>query len=401
MKALTQNDEKLLCGRADAVREIVANCTAERLTVVTAEPGLGVTSLLQAGALPALRREGFIAAVFSDWQGRFFATALKEAIAGAVRDEADPLFYAQDEELEELLEHIRARTGKRVAILFDQFEDYVRCHVNTVLSDKFDAELAHAAATRKASFVIGTQAHAIPALERLGQHIPNLLGFQITLQPLSLEEARDAVLAEARSVDIEVEPAAVEALVTAPVAAIGTAGAADHQVHPFFLKVATGVLFDAEARLKSPVLRMSTIDARGGVDRVVLESMDINVAELGSTQVDLLFRWCNILISPEKHRLAVTEKGLTEYAGKLNRFVPSLLEALTGSGVLRAVETPDAVRYEVSRDCCAPILRDWWERREAVIVARRRAAFRVTSLSVALSAIVLMYVIWLIFGRSG
>lgn len=401
MKALTQNDEKLLCGRADAVREIVANCRAERLTVVTAEPGLGVTSLLQAGALPALRREGFIAAVFSDWQGRFFATALREAIAGAVREEADPLFYAQDEELEELLEHIRAHTGKRVAILFDQFEDYLRCHVNTVLSDKFDAELAHAAATRKASFVIGTQAHAIPALERLGQHIPNLLGFQITLPPLSLEEARDAVLAEARAVDIEVEPAAVEALVTAPVATIGSAGGADLKVHPFFLKVATGVLFDAEARLNSPVLRMSTIDARGGVDRVVLESMDINMTGLGSTQVNLLFRWCKILISPEKHRLAVTEKGLTEYAGKLNRFVPSLLEALTGSGVLHAVETPDAVRYEVSRDCCAPILRDWWERREAVIVARRRAAFRVTSLSVVLSAIVLMYVIWLIFGKSG
>ncbi len=103
LRALSQNDEALLCGRADVVREIVDNCRAERLTVVTAEPGMGVTSLLQAGAVPALRRRGFIVAVFSDWQGRFFGTALKEAIANAVREQADERFLAQGEPLDELL----------------------------------------------------------------------------------------------------------------------------------------------------------------------------------------------------------------------------------------------------------------------------------------------------------
>lgn len=130
----------------------------------------------------------------------------------------------------------------------------------------------------------------------------------------------------------------------------------------------------------------------------MLESLDARISELDSTQIELLFRWCNILISPGKHRLSVTEKGLTEYAGRLNRFVPRLLELLTGSGVLRSVETPEAIRYELSRECFAPILRDWWERREASIVARKRAVFRITSISVALSAIVLMYIVWMIFG---
>jgi hypothetical protein len=61
------------------------------------------------------------------------------------------------------------------------------------------------------------------------------------------------------------------------------------------------------------------------------------------------------------------------------------------------VETPEAVRYEISRECYAPILSDWWERREAEIVARRRATFRITSISVAVAAIVIVYVIWLLF----
>jgi hypothetical protein len=398
LKALTQNDAQLLCGRAEAIREIVDNCRAERLTILTAEPGMGVTSLLHAGVTPELRREGFIVASFNDWQGRFFAGHLKEAIANAVREDADELFFAQDEPLIELLQRVRARAEKPIVILLDQFEDYVRCHSNTELSDAFDAELAHAVASRKGAFVIGLQDHAVPAFERLGQHIPNLLGFRVVLPPLSLEAARHAVLAEARTYELEVEPAALEALTTALVVAPEGRAGEEKRVHPFFLKVATGILLDAEARSKSTKVRAATIEARGGVDRVVMEALDTGIGELGSTQLDLLFRLCNILISPEKHRLSVTEKGLTEYAGKLNRFVPRLLELLTGSGILRPVETSEATRYEVSRECFTPILRDWWERREAAIVARRRAVFRITSLSVALSSIVLMYVVWLIFG---
>jgi hypothetical protein len=398
LKALTQNDAQLLCGRAEVIRQIVDNCHAERLTVLTAESGMGMTSLLHAGVTPELRREGFIVASFGDWQGRLFAGNLREAIANAVRDDADPLFLAQGEPLDALLQHIRARTGKPVVILLDQFEDYVRCHVNTELSDTFDAELAHAVTSRQSMFVIGLQEHAVPAFERLGQYIPNLLGFRIVLPPISLEAARHAVLAEARRLELEVEPAALEALTTAFVVAPEGSPAEEKEVHPFFLKVATGVLFEAEARLKSPKVRAATIEARGGVDRVVLEALDSGIGELGSTQIDLLFRWCRILISPEKHRLSVTEKGLTKYAGKRNRFVPGLLELLTGSGILRIVETSEATRYEVSRECFVPILRDWWERREAAIVARRRVLFRIAALSVALSFIVLMYVIWLIFG---
>ncbi len=407
MKPLTQDDAGLLCGRADEIRETIEHCRAERLTVITSEAGLGVTSLLQAGVFPALRRDGFIVATFHDWPGRSFLTQLKEAIAHAVREQADPLFAAQNEDLEELLDRIRTLTEKRVAVLLDQFEDYIRCHANTMLSDSFDAALANVITRRKGVFVIGLQHHAIPAFDRMGQHIPNLLGYRIVLPPISAEDARAAVLAEARTLELEVEPEALEALVTAPIVVRPQAGPGENpavnsepKVHPFFLKVATGILLDAEARVKSPNVRAATIEARDGVDRIVLTAFDGLIAGLGSTQMDLLFRWCDLLISAENHRLAVTEKGLTESAGKLSRFVPRVLEQLTGTGLLRPVETSDTVRYEVARECYAPILRDWRERRKTTVVARRRAIFRITSISVAVSAIVLAYVIWLIFGRS-
>ena len=394
MKALTQDDEKLLCGRADFIDEIIANCRAERLTVLSSEPGLGVTSLLQAGLAPALRREGAVVAYFSEWQGRFFAANLREAVANAIRESADPQFDSQSEPLDDLLTAYHRRSNLPVVILLDQFEDYIRCHSNSELSDSFDAELAHAVANRTGIFVIGIQDHAIPAFERLRQHIPNLLGFRVQLTPLSVDAAKEAVTNEAQQAKLAVEPAVLEALVSAPAILAG-----ENRIHPFFLKIALEVLTDAEARMKSSKLDMTPIEARGGVDRIVFESFDAPISELGATHTDLLFRWCHLLISPEKHRLAVTEKGLTDYAGKFNRYVLTLLPKLMENGILRTVDAGGVIRYEISRECFVPILRDWWERREAVIVARRRALFRIRSLSVAAGAIILTYVIWLIWGK--
>jgi conflict system STAND superfamily ATPase len=399
LKALSQADANLLCGRQDIVNEIVANCQAERLTVVSSEPGLGVTSLLQAGLAPALLLEGAVVAVFSDWQGRFFVSNLREAVAKAVREYADPQFYGQGEPLDDLLAAVVRRINKPVVILLDQFEDYIRCHSNSELSDSFDAELAHAVASRKGIFVIGLQNHAIPAFERLRQYIPNLLGFQVQLRPITIEAAKQATLAEARRIGVEADPAALESIVSAPVMLADGHPADGNAILPFFLKVAVGVLLDSEAAVKSSHLRMATIEARDGVDRVVMESLDAKIAELGTTHADLLFRWCQLLISPDRHRLSVTEKGLTDYAGKRNRFVPTLLPKLLENGILRSVDAGGVLRYELARECVAPILRDWWERREAVIVARRRAAFRIRSLSVAAGAIILTYVIWLIWGK--
>ena len=148
---------------------------------------------------------------------------------------------------------------------------------------------------------------------------------------------------------------------------------------------------------KAPAKKKSVRGKREIVDRVVFESFDPVIQELGKTQADLFFRWCNILISPDKQRLSVTEKGLMEYAGRLNRYVPALLTHLMELNILRSVETPETLRYEIARECYAPILRDWWERRESAIVARRRAIFRITSISVAVGAIAIVYLMWLVF----
>src|SRR5476649_952927 len=110
MRALARTENSMLCGRDEEISRIVEDCRAERMSVIVAEPSLGITSLLREGVLPALRNEAVIVAIVDDWQGRHFAARFRESIAEAVREQADPLFHTQGEPLDEMLRNIRNRT---------------------------------------------------------------------------------------------------------------------------------------------------------------------------------------------------------------------------------------------------------------------------------------------------
>jgi hypothetical protein len=392
MKPLTRDQESLLRGRDQEISEIVENCRQRRLTVVTSPPGMGVTSLLEAGVAPALRRDGFIVAVFRAWQGQGFAVNLKQAIDAAVREQTEKDISAAGETPGNMLQAIREISGKPVAVLFDQFEDYLRFHdVNQPLTEEFDSELAHALTQRDASFVIGMQAHAISAFERLKETVPDLLARQIKLDPLTRCAAKEAIESEAVSVGLKVEPAVPEALITAPVMMRN-----GDLVHPFFLKIATARLLDAARNSKAAVMNMAIIETSGSVDRLVLESLDHTFAALNPSHLELMFRSCNLLISKEVRRIAVTEKRLSDFAGKLNRFVLTLLPIMTEAGVLRSVEMADTTLYEIAREGLTPILRDWFDRRAIVMQNERRRAFLTRSISLAAACMVLMYVVYVI-----
>ena len=385
----------MLQGRSRDVERVLEDCVAERMTVVTAEPGTGLTSFLMAGLLPDLTRRGGIVFYWRDWQGRYFADTFREAIAAAVRDQADPDFFAEAESLKEMLARIRFRTGRGMVLLLDDFHEYLRCHRNSDLSDSFDAEISSVLAARDGCTVLGIHDESLADLERLRPHVPNLTSYRHPLHLLSTEEAKEMVRLRADAAGFEVEPGLYGPLLA------GEPIAESAGFHPFYLSIAVDRLADAEKRLKSHLLRASTLALNKGAATLVLESFDGRIDELPSSQRELFFRWCNILIVEDKEtglkkRAAITEKALTEYAGKLNRFALSALPRLTGENLLRQVDVGSTLRYEIARECFVPIIQYWWERREAAIIARGRAIFRVTSISLAVGSILLVYVVYLL-----
>jgi hypothetical protein len=395
---LSLTEENVLFGRASEVQQIVENCKADRLTVVTGASGLGMSSLLRAGVAPALLRDGFITVVFADWQGRSLPARFREAIALAIHEQGDGAFASLVEPLSDLLERAQARTGKTVALVLDQFEDYLRCHSGTDVSDNFDAELSKAIGNRDGRFVIGLHEQELAEVHRLSQYVPNLMGYSFSLAPLTQDAAKQMVSATAAHNEMEIEPEAVDLLVAASTAIVPFASGPTG-VHPLYAKLAAERLCGAESNLKSYQARAATVIANGGADRLILESLDFVIDNMGDVHTDLFFRWNLLLLTPDCHRQPVGEAALLEHAGRLNRFAATLLPLLQKNGILRAIELPMGVRYELTRDSMGVVIRDWWSRKESSIIARQRAMFRVRSISIAVGAIVLAYVAWLFVGK--
>jgi hypothetical protein len=386
----------VLAGRDRELRDIVEDCAAGRLVVLSADPGFGTTALLSEGVAPELRGRGFIVVSVSAWQGRDLLTDLKEAVSQAVREQADETFFALEElsplSLMEMLQAIRARTRRHIALLLDQFEDYLGHYSGTDISEVFDAELSHSIAARRGHFVIALHRSALTEFERFAHYIPNLLGSHVTLGPLNAPAARELVAGEAARLGVEIEASAIALLMTA------AAVARDGGFHPFFLKAGATRLLEGARDRKSGKVGPAAIEVFGGPDRLVLESLDDTIGCLSPTHLELFFRWGNILFSPEGRRVAQSEQALTDFSGKLNRFALSLLPRLIELRILRTVELSGNPRYELRCESTAVLVRDWWGRRETALIARRRAQFRVRSISVAVGSIVVLYAVWLLIG---
>ncbi len=100
-------------GRNRELREIEDHCDAGRFVVVTAAPGMGLTTLLREGLAPRWQAQGCIVVYFREWQGSEVANDFREAVTAAVCEQADAGFFAQPGTLAEMLERIVFAPGAR------------------------------------------------------------------------------------------------------------------------------------------------------------------------------------------------------------------------------------------------------------------------------------------------
>lgn len=386
----TASDESLVCGRAAETEEIVLNCRSGRLTVVDSEPDLGVSTLLRAAAEPALRRDGFITVVYSDWQGRHIGAQLRQAVISAVKDQTGANINPEFDSLRDIIARVIRVTEKPVAILLDQFEEYLRCHWGTEVSDDFDAAIANVVTSRTTGLVIGIESQGIEILERLSQQIPNLLGHRVTLGPLTSDAARDAVSHYAARAKMEIESAAVAEIVASPAVASGEG------VNPLMVRLAADRLFEAERRAGSSAARASTLRSHGGADHLVMRSLDPLMLELGMTQAALFSRWFPFLYAHGRRRV-VSEKTLRGHSGNRTRTAIRLLPKLIQYGLMATYETSNGMRFTIARGATALILEDWRRRRESSLQTKQRALFGLAFVLIAAIVLIAGYVAYKMF----
>ena len=422
----TESDEdaRRFFGRDEQIRIIAANLVASRLTVLYGPSGVGKSSLLRAGAVHRLRADvrgasRVAVAYVGSWEGD-----PKEAVLGAVAEEAARLGSPAEPPpdglpLDEALQAWQEGLGMRLLLILDQFEEY--CLYHPPDEDPFDRELPQAIERRDLGlrFLLGVREDGLAALDRYKGRVNSLFGNRVRLEHLSRAAALAAIHGpierynETEPEPIAIEPGLAEAVldeiapgrVALATQGRGTAGGrstgagAGGIVETPYLQLVMKTLWEREQAAGSRMLRLETLRRVGGATDVVRAHVDEVVGRLTPAQQDIAASALHFLVTPSGAKVAHTAPDLATYAGADPRGVGRVLERLCGGDarLLRRVAPAaghDEPRYEVFHDVLAPAILDWRSRLQARRERRRLATLLalIVALIVALVA-TLAYVV--------
>lgn len=397
-----EQDRDYFKGRTRDQKVIVSNLYASNLTVLYGASGVGKSSVLLAGVVPALRESPNTAvAVFRDWARPGYLQDLKRACLDAVA-RVKPGAALPDIALpfDELLRQAAQSLRITVLVILDQFEEYFLYHPESEAGNPFDEEFARAVngSDVDLGFLIAMREDGLAKLDRFRHRIPGLLSNTVRLRHLDEAAAREAIRKPLEDVfnrrfperATVVEPALESALIeevrgrrvglTAGAGkAAGGADAAD--IETALLQLLLTRLWKAEpwTATKPRVLRLQTLHDMGGAEEVVERHLGEILGELSERQTELCARIFDRLVTPSGSKVACREKDLRNWAGDLADELPQVLQRLSygSSRVLRPVPSAPGddggAQFEVFHDVLGAAILDW---RADFLAKQAQAALR-------------------------
>ena len=122
----TVKDQALLIGRSEDKSKFSSEVFKNALVVLTAESGVGKSSLLNVGLVPRLESEGFLPLVCSDWTNVTSATDPEKLITGKLRDKLPADISLENVAAGSLCGELDRAYGEEVVLILDQFEELIR-----------------------------------------------------------------------------------------------------------------------------------------------------------------------------------------------------------------------------------------------------------------------------------
>jgi WD40 repeat protein len=404
-----EDDSVFFFGREAERKILSANLGASRLTVLYAESGVGKSSVLRAGVASHLRRlaeqnaverDGprILPVVFSDWPDE-----PSEGLTRAIRTAASQFDGGSDlpvAALDETIAAVNDRLEARPMIILDQFEEYFRYHA-AAAGDAF-AEQFVTAANRpdlRAGFIVAIREDALARLDLFQGRIPDLLANYVRMDHLDVKAARAAIerplqvydeLLERQddprrgSVPSSAEPRLVEEVLRQVAAGGGDRDggrlASGGRIETPHLQLVLRRLWDEECETGSTELRLATLEAIGGAQRIIETHLDETMTTLTEPERDLAAHLFRQFVTPSGTKYAHTIPDLVDLTDQPEPEIAAVLDKLArpGSQILRAVAPApgktDGYRYEITHDVLGRAVLDWRRRHEEEDKDQRVAA---------------------------
>jgi CHASE2 domain-containing sensor protein len=413
----SDGDAALFFGRDREQELIVANLLASRLTLLYGQSGIGKSSILCAGVVNGLRRaepnpgrgSAPLAVYVSDWHGAADVTILDRLGEGALRRGEKQLNppgpgLAFDQAIAWWTQQLDAQ----VLLILDQFEQYF-LHHPADQSGAFDRSLAAAILKPELRMhcLISLREDALVGLDRFKGELPNLFRNRLRLEGLSESAALEAIarpleryneLLSPGEAAAELEPGLAKQVVAelqnvslppavghgVSPAANDIAAGAPRPIEPAHLQLVMEALWAHDAGTEPKLLRIDTLTALGGCDRIVGSHVEASLAGLPTKQRAAAAASIRYLVTPSGVKVAHTAEDLAQYAEQPKPLIARMLESLCALRIMRplpAAEGSAEPRYEVFHDLLAEPMLAWRASFET-----RRLRLRMRWLLAALSA---------------
>jgi len=375
LTAFQEADANRFFGRSQDVASLVARLRERPLVGVVGPSGVGKSSLLRAGVVPALKGAGESWEVMIVRPGRYPLTALASVLEG-LRDsrDSDPVVDADPAaklraEPGVFGARLRARARRRrsqILLFVDQLEELYTLVPDPAERAAFTACLTAAGddAAGAVRVVVSMRSDLLDRAAEDRRFVEELTRGLVFLQPPSAAALEQALTQPLEMLGYSFEDGIVEAMVEA---LEQTPGALP------LLQFSAAKLWEQRDRQRRVLTREAYV-AMGGVAGALATHADEVIAKLSSADQKTVRAIFQRLVTPERTRAIVDTAELRDISPDVPRLVADLVEAR-----LLVVQTRAAGAVELVHESLItswPTLRRWLDENQddAAYVAQLRAA---------------------------
>jgi WD40 repeat protein len=412
LASFTEDDTEWFFGRDAQVEITATNLMSARITVFYGESGVGKTSLLRAGVVPLLREEAvrdasatgradFAVALHNQWQGDAIPELVSTVRAAGLGSGSSGPAGAEPH-LDEVLAEVTSVLDSDLLLIFDQFEEWFLYHSSGRAIADSELLRAMGRVDLPVHYLISLRQDALAQLDRFKGRVPGLFENLVRLRHLDRGGARLAIERPLERYnaghpggEVEIEPQLVERVlegVRTGAVVVGEQGqgtvrgngrdASSERIEAPFLQLVMTRLWDEERAADSSRLRVETLDALGGAERIIRTHLDQTMEATDPDHQALAAEAFKYLVTPSGAKIAHSAGDLAEYTGVPAADLERLLDVLARRRILRPVRLPigasallgddgDVTRYEIFHDVLAAPILDWRRRREEAERANR------------------------------
>ena len=351
----TEQDVALFFGREIEIDAICSQIRSHRSFLLYGRSGVGKSSILRAGLIPQLQKDGHPVCVVRSFTDPLpqMARALRDLALAEGHTVDAPV--ASEEPIADILDYWRQRpTDHPVIVTFDQFEEFFTLLENTV-QERFIATLEALAQTNgvSARFVFIIREDMLAEMNRFKTALPEIFHHEYRLSRLHRDQAMRAIIEPASAVGCLLDDGLVARLLDDLTD--------QNDVDPPHLQIVCDALYDG--RDQDNRITEIAYERLGGASEILAEYLTRVLRRFNATDLTAVQQILLSLVSADGQRLVLREAELPHQAlvSGLRDGVLSgqLVEELVAARVVRRRSEMGESWLELAHDCLIPEVSAW------------------------------------------